>query len=102
MLSVVGGDDSTVVGILWRSPASGERVGGCLQGGRLSEKAGEHAVCMVHTVCAPVALGALQVGSGLGSFNRLIYCKHYSVLCSFDREFFEHLCELPCEDGERC
>ena len=38
---VVGGDDSTVVGISERSPASCERVSRCLQSECLSEKQGE-------------------------------------------------------------
>ena len=37
---MVGGDDSTVVGILQRSPASGERVGESVQSGFVSEEQG--------------------------------------------------------------
>ena len=37
---MVGGDDSTVVGISEWSPASGEGVGGCLQSECVSEKQG--------------------------------------------------------------
>ena len=48
---MVEGDDSTVGGIFQRSPASGERISEHLQGGCISEDAGEHAVSMVHTVC---------------------------------------------------
>ena len=40
MPPMVGGDDSTVVGILQRSPASGERVGECVQGESVSEGQG--------------------------------------------------------------
>ena len=40
MSPVVGGDDSTVVGISEWSPAGGERVGGCLQSECVSEKQG--------------------------------------------------------------
>ena len=40
MPPVVGGDDSTIVGISEWSPASGERVGGCLQSECVSEKQG--------------------------------------------------------------
>ena len=37
---MVGGDDSTVVGISEGSPASGARVGGCLQSECVSEEQG--------------------------------------------------------------
>ena len=37
---MVGGDDSTVVGILQRSPASGERVGERVQSESVSEGQG--------------------------------------------------------------
>ena len=37
---IVGWGDSTVVGILRRSPASGERVGECVQSGSVSEEQG--------------------------------------------------------------
>ncbi len=37
---MVGGDDSTVVGILQRSPASGERVGESVQSRSVSEGQG--------------------------------------------------------------
>ena len=37
---VVGGEDSTVVGISEWSPAGGERVGGCLQSECVSERQG--------------------------------------------------------------
>ena len=40
MPPVVGGEDSTVVGISERSPAGGERLGGCLQSERVSEEQG--------------------------------------------------------------
>ena len=40
MPPVVGGEDSTVVGISERSPAGGERVGGCLQSECVSERQG--------------------------------------------------------------
>ena len=40
MPPVVEGEDSTVVGISERSPAGGERVGGCLQSECVSEKKG--------------------------------------------------------------
>ena len=40
MPPMVGGVDSTVVGILQRSPASGERVGECVQGESVSEGQG--------------------------------------------------------------
>ena len=41
MPPVVGGDDSTVLGILVWSPASGARVGGCLQSECVSEIQGK-------------------------------------------------------------
>ncbi len=40
MPPMVGGDDSTIVGILRLSPASGERVGECVQGESVSERQG--------------------------------------------------------------
>ena len=40
MPPMVEGDDSTVVGILRRSPVSGERVGERVQGGFVSEGEG--------------------------------------------------------------
>ena len=40
MPPVVGGDDNTVVGITGRSPASVERVGGCLQSECVSKRQG--------------------------------------------------------------
>ena len=46
---MVGGDDSTVVGILQRSPASGERVGGSIQDGTVSERRGTSYLCTCHS-----------------------------------------------------
>ena len=46
---MVGGDDSTVVGILQRSPASGERVGERVQGGCVSEEQGMSYSCTCHS-----------------------------------------------------
>ena len=46
MPPVVGGEDSTVVGISGRSPASGEGVGGCLQSECVSERQGT--CCCMH------------------------------------------------------
>ena len=40
MPPMVGGDDSTIVGILRLSPASGERVGERVQGESVSERQG--------------------------------------------------------------
>ena len=37
---MVEGEDSTVGGIFWRSPVSGERVGECVQCGIVSEGRG--------------------------------------------------------------
>ena len=46
---MVGGDDSTVVGILQRSPASGERVGERVQGECVSEEQGTSYSCTCHS-----------------------------------------------------
>ena len=49
MPPMVGGGDSFVVGIIQRSPASGERVGKCVQGGSVSEKQGTSYSCTCHS-----------------------------------------------------
>ena len=41
ILPVLGGDDSTVVGIIFWSPTSGARVGGYLQSECVSQKQGK-------------------------------------------------------------
>ena len=53
---MVGWGDSTVVGIFWRSPASGERVGKRVQGESVSEGQGmsytlSHALVTIHIFC---------------------------------------------------
>ena len=52
MPPMVGGEDSTVVGMLQRSPVSGERVGECVQSESVSEGQGTvrltHALVTVH------------------------------------------------------
>ena len=49
MPPMVEGEDSTVVGINQRSPASGERVGECVQGGFVSEEQGMSYSCTCHS-----------------------------------------------------
>ena len=49
MPPMVGGDDSTVVGIIQRSPASGERVGERVQGESVSEGQGTSYSCTCHS-----------------------------------------------------
>ena len=46
---MVGWEDSTVVGILQRSPASGERVGERVQGESVSEGQGTSYSCTCHS-----------------------------------------------------
>ena len=46
---MVGWEDSTVVGILQRSPSSGERVGKRVQGGFVSEGQGTSYSCTCHS-----------------------------------------------------
>ena len=53
---MVGGVDSAVVGIFWRSPASGERVGERVQSESVSEGQGtsytlSHALVTMHIFC---------------------------------------------------
>ena len=49
MPPMVGGDDSTVVGILQWSPVSGERLGECVQGESVSEEQGTSYSCTCHS-----------------------------------------------------
>ena len=49
MPPMVGGDDSTVVGILWWSPVSGERVGELAQSESVSEEQGTSYSCTCHS-----------------------------------------------------
>ena len=49
MPPMVGGEDSTVVGIFQWSPVSGERVGECVQGGCVSEGQGMSYSCTCHS-----------------------------------------------------
>ena len=49
MPPMVGGDDSTVVGIFQRSPESGERVGECVQSRSVSEEQGMSCSCTCHS-----------------------------------------------------
>ena len=49
MPPMVGGGDSTVVGFLRRSPVSGERVGGRIQGGYVSKEQGTSYSCTCHS-----------------------------------------------------
>ena len=49
MPPMVGGDDSTVVGILQWSPVSGERVGESVQGRFVSEGQGTSYSCTCHS-----------------------------------------------------
>ena len=49
MPPLVGGEDSTVVGITQRSPASGERVGERVQGEYVSEEQGTSYSCTCHS-----------------------------------------------------
>ena len=46
---MVGGDDSTVVGITQRLSVSGERVGERVQGGSVSERQGTFYSCTCHS-----------------------------------------------------
>ena len=49
MPPIVGESDSTVVGIIQRSPASGERVGEQVQGESVSEGQGTSHSCTCHS-----------------------------------------------------
>ena len=49
MPPIVGESDSTVVGIIQRSPASGERVGEQVQGESVSEGQGTSYSCTCHS-----------------------------------------------------
>ena len=49
MPPLVGGEDSTVVGITQRSPASGERVGERVQGECVSEEQGVSYSCTCYS-----------------------------------------------------
>ena len=57
---MIGGNDSPVVGILQRSPASGERVGERVQSRSVSEEQGtsytlSHALVTMHIFCQSMA-----------------------------------------------
>ena len=49
MPPMVGGGDSTVVGITQWPPSSGERVGGRIQGGYVSKEQGTSYSCTCHS-----------------------------------------------------
>ena len=64
---MVGGVDSTVVGIISWSPASGARVGGCLQSECVSQRQGKyfvHVDCSMYGMYVVVSVNVILCGQG--------------------------------------
>ena len=89
MPPLVGGENSTVVGITQRSPASGERVGERVQGESVSERRGMSYSCTCHSTLQFVMQNHLRTQTSLLCWYVLHTTNNGTHLVHSETEFID-------------